>query len=132
MLAPLADLKTLYKRDPYHSYFGSELLRFPVAPLPQEGGLHLKDRLVVVTVDGHDAAFALPQLAAVGGGPSGSVGVEVGGAELRIDYRVDPGVAEVNAVGGEAELQSVRYGFWFAWSAIEGTIPVIISGAGRG
>ena len=132
VLAPVADLKTLYKRDPYHSYFGSDLLRFPVAPLPTDGGLHLKDRVVVVTVDGEDAAFALPQLAAAGGGPSGSVAVEVGGAELRIDYRVDPGVAEVTAIGSDSELQSVRYGFWFAWSAIEGTIPVIISGAGRG
>jgi hypothetical protein len=131
VLAPVADFKTLYKRDPYHSYFGSDLLRFPVAPLPSEGGLRLKDRLVTVSVNGHDAAFALPQLAAAGGGPSGSVEVEVGGAELRIDYRVDPGVAEVTVIGGNVELQSVRYGFWFAWHAIEGTIPVIISGAGR-
>ena len=38
VLAPLPEMKRLYKRDPYHSYFGSDLLRFPVEPLPPAGG----------------------------------------------------------------------------------------------
>lgn len=132
VLAPLEELKRLYKRDPYHSYFGSELLRFPVAPLPPEGGLHLKDRVVVVTVDGIDAAFPLPSLEAAGGGPSGSVEAEAGGVRLRIDYRLVPGTAEVAVIGGAGDLQAVRYGFWFAWHTTGGTIPGIISAADRG
>lgn len=131
VLAPLEELKRLYKRDPYHSYFGSELLRFPVAPLPPEEGLRLKDRLVLVRVGGRDAAFSLPQLEAAGGGPAGSVEVEVGGVRLQIDYRSDPGVAEVAVRDGAGELQAVRYGFWFACYAAGETIPGIISGADR-
>ena len=65
VLAPLEDLKKLYKRDPYHSYFGSDLLHFPVRPLPPLEGRRLKDRLVMVTVDGQDGVFALRDLAAI-------------------------------------------------------------------
>ncbi len=126
VLAPVEGMQRLYRRDPYHSYFGSEMLRFPVAPLPAAGPLGLKDRLVVVDVAGRRAAYALPDLAAAGGGPQGSVELELGGARLRLDYRSDLGTAAVAAVGGAGELRSVRYGFWFAWHAIEGTIPDMI------
>ncbi len=37
VLCPDLDRAKLYKRDPYHSYVGSDILRFPVAPLPPTG-----------------------------------------------------------------------------------------------
>lgn len=130
VLAPLPDMKTLYKRDPYHSYFGSDLLRFPVDPLPPEQGLSFKDRLVIVTIDGEDAAIALPALAAAAGTRSGSLELTVQGLALRIGFDVDLGVATVEPLDEPNRLTAVRYAFWFAWYALEGTTPVMIPGAG--
>ncbi len=127
VLAPLPELKTIYKRDPYHSYFGSDLLRFPVSPLPPGSRLALKDRLVVVDVGGTSSAFALPDLAAAGGGPNGTLEVEVNGTALRISYRLVPGTAEVVIANGGGDLQAVRYGFWFTWHAIDGIAPAHVS-----
>ncbi len=129
VLAPLPEMERLYKRDPYHSYFGSDLLRFPVDPLPPGGGLRLKDRLVIVTVDGEDAAFALSDLAAAAGTPAGSYEVKVHGLPLRISFDVAVGVADVEPLGGPERLEAVRSAFWFAWYSLEGTIPVIIRDA---
>lgn len=130
ILAPLPDMKTLYKRDPYHSYFGSDLLRFPVDPLPPATGLSLKDRLVIVTIDGEDTAMALPALAAAVGTRSGSVELTVQGLPLRIAFDVDLGVADVAPLGEPNRLTAIRYAFWFAWHSLEGTVPVMIPGAG--
>ena len=123
IVAPLQELKKLYKRDPYHSYFGSDLLRFPVDPLPASSDLRLKDRIVVMTVDGIDVAFALPHLAQAVGGKAGEVEVDASGLSLRIRFRLDPGVATVEPLSDPARLQSVRYSFWFAWHAIAGEPP---------
>jgi len=121
VLAPLPEMKRLYKRDPYHSYFGSDLLRFPVDPLPPTEGLLLKNRLVIITVDGEDAAFPLPALAAAAGTRSGSFEVAVQGLPLRIQFDTDLGVADVEPLGDPDRLTAVRYSFWFAWYAIART-----------
>jgi hypothetical protein len=118
ILAQLPELKKLYKRDPYHSYFGSDLLRFPVDPLPPPSDLRLKDRVVVVRVDGVDVAFALPHLARAAGSEAGVVEVEVSGLPIRIRFRCDPGVATVEPLAEPARLQAIRYAFWFAWHAM--------------
>jgi hypothetical protein len=123
VLAPLADLKKLYKRDPYHSYFGSDLLHFPVRPLPPEGSLRLKDRLVVVTIDDQDTAFALRNLATVASTDEGQVDVDAMGMPLRISFRVVPGTASVEALADPKRLQAVRHTFWFAWYSLGGMIP---------
>jgi len=130
VLAPLPEMKRPYKRDPYHSYFGSDLLRFPVDPLPPAEGLSLKDRLVIVTVDGEDTAISLPALAAAAGARSGSVEVMVQGLALRLRFDADLGVADVEPLGEPDRLTAVRYSFWFAWYALGGTTPVMIPGAG--
>lgn len=127
VMAPQEDLQKIYKRDPYHSYFGSDVLHYPVEPLPRGEGLSLKDRVVVVDIDGTRAAFALPDLAASGGGPEGAVSLKVNGTDLRIAYRLVPGTAEVEVTGGSGRLQSLRYGFWFAWHAIEQIAPAHVS-----
>jgi hypothetical protein len=123
VLAPLPDLKKLYKRDPYHSYFGSDLLHFPVWPLPPAEPYQLKDRLVVVTVDGGDTAFALRDLAANAGSNAGKVDVEASGQPLRISFSVVPGTASVESLGDPKRLQAVRHAFWFAWYSLGGMIP---------
>jgi hypothetical protein len=129
VLAPVPGMERLYKRDPYHSYFGSDLLRFPVDPLPPAGRLGLKDRLVIVTVDGRDEAFALPDLAAAAGTPAGSYDVRVRDLPLRISFDVAVGVADVEPLAEPERLQAVRSAFWFAWYSLEGTVPVMIRDA---
>ena len=123
VLAPLAELKKLYKRDPYHSYFGSDLLHFPVRPLPPPEPLRLKDRVVVVTVDSDTTAFALRDLATAAGADAGQLDVEASGLPLRISFRVVPGTASVEALADPGRLQAVRHTFWFAWYSLRGMIP---------
>ncbi|MBD3161098.1 MAG: DUF3179 domain-containing protein, partial [Candidatus Eisenbacteria bacterium] len=48
VLAPEPQLKKEYKRNPYGSYSSSDLLRFPVEPLPSESGPGLKERIAVL------------------------------------------------------------------------------------
>ena len=108
-------MERLYKRDPYHSYFGSDLLRFPVDPLPPAGGLHLKDRLVIVTVDAEDFAYSLSDLAAAAGTPVGSYEVTVRDLPLRISFDAVLGVADVEPLADPQRLEAVRSAFWFCW-----------------
>jgi hypothetical protein len=130
-MAPDPDLKKLYKRDPYHSYFGSDTLRFPVDPLPPEGDLRLKDRLVLVRVDDADFGFPLAQLASLAGAERGTVTVMAGQQPLEIAFDNALGTAFVEPTDDPSRLQSVRHAFWFATYALEGIIPVIISRAGE-
>lgn len=123
VLAPLPDLKRIYKRDPYHSYFGSDLLHFPVRPLPPPMPLRLKDRLVIVTVNDRNAVFALRDLAAIAGTAKGEVEVEAAGLPVRITFQVVPGTATVDPLTEPQRLQAVRHTFWFAWYALGGMIP---------
>ena len=118
MLAPLPEFARLYKRDPYHSYFGSDVLRFPVDPLPPAGDLHLKDRVVVVTVDGKDSWFALARLATAVGSNEGVYETEASGLPIRIRFRLHPGTVIVEPLSAEQQLQGVRSTFWFAWYAL--------------
>jgi len=122
-------MKKPYKRDPFNSYFGSDLLRFPVAPLPPAGSMALKDRVVIVTIDDEDAVVTLPDLAAAAGASSGSVDATVAGLPLHIRFDADRGVADVEALAEPERLDAVRYAFWFACFSLEGTIPVIIRDA---
>jgi len=123
VMAPHPDLKKLYKRDPYHSYFGSDLLHFPVRPLPTPGPRHLKDRVVIVTVGETHAAFALRDLAASAGSDAGTVEIDVAGMPIRIRFAVAPGTAVVEPLTEENQLQAVRHTFWFAWYSFGGMIP---------
>jgi hypothetical protein len=123
VLAPVPELKKLYKRDPYHSYFGSEILHFPVRPLPPVSSRRFKDRVVVVTVDGHHEIYSLGDLAAATGSDRGAVDLEVFGLPIRITFSVSPGTAIVEPMTDPHRLESVRHSFWFAWYALARIIP---------
>ncbi|MFV2071679.1 MAG: DUF3179 domain-containing (seleno)protein [Thermoanaerobaculales bacterium] len=123
VLEPQPDLGRIYRRDPYHSYFGSDLLRFPVAPLPPASDLRLKDRVVVITTENGEKVFALSHLAEAAGADAGEVEVEVAALELRLRFRLDPGVVEVESLAETDRPTAVRYAFWFAWYALGGTVP---------
>jgi len=115
VMAPLDRLKSVYKRDPYHSYFGSDLLRFPVSPLPTAGDLRLKDRVVVLNIGDAETVLALPRLAAAIGSKSGVWTATVGETKVKIDFDATLGTAIARAPDG-IDL-GVRHAFWFAWYA---------------
>ena len=54
----------------------------------------------------------------------------IGILALLIGFDVDLGVATVEPVDEPNRLTVIRYAFWFAWFSIEGTVPVMIPGAG--
>jgi hypothetical protein len=123
VLAPVERLRTLYKRDPYHSYFGSDLLRFPVEPLPPSGDLALKDRVLIVTANGRDAVFALRRIADAAGQRAGIFESSAAGVSLRILFDLDAGTALVEPLSDPGPGFATRQCFWFAWYAAHPDTP---------
>jgi hypothetical protein len=113
LLAPDPRLAAEYKRDPYVSYLGSDLLRFPVAPLPP-AGVPLKSPLVAVRSGTGFAAVTLAAVAARADA-SGRWTVAVDGIPLIFAYHPRPDIVSVTTPDGEpaAEFHS----FYFAWYA---------------
>jgi hypothetical protein len=123
VLAPLEHLKRAYKRDPYHSYFGSDLLRFPVDPLPPPSDLALKERVVALRVDDRDAVFALSRIATATGADRGAWETRVDGLSIRIRFDLNRGTALVDSLDPERALTATRQAFWFAWYASHPETP---------
>lgn len=123
VLAPVERLRTLYKRDPYHSYFGSDLLHFPVEPLPPRGDLALKDRVVVVTAGDRDTVFALRRIADVIGADRGEWESSAAGIPLRFHVELDAGAALVEPLSDPGPGFATRQSFWFAWYAARSETP---------
>jgi hypothetical protein len=103
-----------YLRDPYVHDFGSDLLRFPVDPLPPRGDLGWKAPCVIVGLDRRFAVYPLALLAERAGA-SGVWETRQGGTTLRFNVRTPPLTAWVEAAAGEEP--EVIYSFWFAWYA---------------
>jgi hypothetical protein len=92
ILAPVEGEKDRYPKDIYATYFASDTLKYPVDPLPPEGTLPIKTRVVVT-------------------GPAGArrvIPLTVPDGETRPDAAVGPN-------GGET-VDGV-YAYWFAWYA---------------
>jgi hypothetical protein len=132
VLAPVEHMRTLYKRDPYHSYFGSDLLHFPVEPLAPPGDLALKDRVLVVTAGGHHTVFALRSLAAAAGASSGTWEGAAAGVPLRIDFDLEAGAALVEPLADPGPGFATRQCFWFAWYAWHPETPPSLPAMGHG
>lgn len=124
VLAPVPEMTKLYRRDAYHSYMGSDLLRFPVAPLPPDDGLRLKDRLVIIGDGDAATPLALSRLAGAAGSDTGTWRGRAAGTDVRIHFRLDPGTAVIErAEGSELDLP-VRWAFRFAWHARHPNVPI--------
>lgn len=126
ILAPDPGFAKRYRRDPYHSYFGSDVLRFPVAPVPDLEGLQLKDRVVSVDTGRQRALFALPDIAADRRVDSGEFRATVGDVPVWIRYSTDPPALAVEPFDAGRALDT-RFSCWFAWHAMnpedEPTLP---------
>lgn len=117
ILAPLEHLHRVYKRDPYHSYFGSDVLRFPVDPLPPGDDLAVKERVVIITVDGENGVFALSRIAAASGARTGTWTTTVNHLPITVDFDLEHGAAVARWTDAPERKVSSRHAFWFAWYA---------------
>jgi hypothetical protein len=101
-----------YRKDPYHAYTGTNILRFPVAPLPpREVPLGPKALVVVVGPPGKRVVYPLPWLH---GKPSPFV-AEQEGVRVEVHHADDPPRARV--VLPEGCAFDVVQCSWFAWYA---------------
>lgn len=117
VMAPLPEFKRLYKRDPYHSYFGSQALHFPVDPMPPTDGPDAKEQVVIVEAGSQRRVFAISALAATIGEPRGAVDTTVGDVPVRIRFTTQPASAYLETLADSDQAPVMRTACWFAWHA---------------
>jgi Protein of unknown function (DUF3179) len=121
VLAPDPRLASQYKRDPYSSYFSSDLLHYAVRPLPPPERGAFKTRLIALFRSGLWHAFPFP-LIADRAGADGLWQTTVAGAPVTLRIRREhPQTVEV--VAPDEPIPSVT-SFLFAWYATHGTDTV--------
>jgi hypothetical protein len=105
-----------YDRDAYGSYRSSDVLKFPVAPLPPRGERPLKARMIAVPGgNGAARAFSIDEIRRGAPAGSGKVTVAVNGEEYVAEVFSDPPAALMRTSDGR--LAPVIYCSWFAWYA---------------
>ncbi len=116
VMAPEPDARQLYKRDPYRADLASDVLRFPVEPMPPPSDLGLKEPIVAIGLGEAVAPFAAP--AAAGGTPPEPVWIalEIAGRRLELRAGSTPAVAEARDADTGSTLP-LRFACWFAWHA---------------
>ena len=119
LLAPRPDMVEKYGREPYASYFGSDELRFPAAPLPPHGATPLKAPVAVVFLGGRRWVVPLA-LAASRADDEGTWSTELGGVPVRITAGPGATVAVSDAAGRPLPC---LLAFTFAWYATHATDP---------
>ncbi|MBL4850542.1 MAG: DUF3179 domain-containing protein [Planctomycetes bacterium] len=102
----------LYGRSPYSTYRGSDLIRFPVAPLPP-AGLPRKAAILAVRVGASWKVYPVDRLVAAAKGGT----TEVAHGEQRLRFRAwDNGEKPATAQILDPVDEVVR-AYWFAWYA---------------
>ncbi|MCO5169094.1 MAG: DUF3179 domain-containing protein [Planctomycetes bacterium] len=105
-----------YRKDPYHAYSGSEVLRFPVAPLPPAAAdLPHKASVLVVGPPGRRAVYPIAWLVRAAG-DAGVWRAAQDGVEVVFRPAADPLHAEVVLPPGHDDWEVV-HAAWFAWYA---------------
>jgi hypothetical protein len=94
------------KRNPYGSYFGSDILRFPVEPVPDASFGRLKQRATVLSRSGERAVV-------LHGRVVGRACVQIAGEQIELVKDADADTLEL--VAGEPDWAAQA--FWFAWYA---------------
>lgn len=115
VLAPDPRYQDLYKKN-FGNYFGSDVLRFPVTPLPPDPDLPKKTPVIVVRAGDGSQAFTYDAIA--GRVDADSVwSTEIGGVPVRFRYYAHP-PAVITASNDSSKPLEVIYAFWFAWYAL--------------
>jgi len=125
VMAPDPGSKSLYKRDPYHSYRGSDMLRFPVDPLPPDGALSYKDLVAIVTTGDHDHVFALFDLAEAVAAQQGQWAALLDNEVYITSFDFEAGTFTVEPQDEGIPRPAVRFAYWFEWWSLHpGTVPL--------
>lgn len=118
VLAPDPARRSLYKRQPYGSYFGSDDLRFPVSPLPPDGWPRKTRILAIPAGDRFDVLSAPAMIRQA----DGRRAVHRAAAAPALLFHCHAESATVWAsVEGSERPADVVYAFWFAWYAAHPT-----------
>lgn len=121
VLDPDRGLLRRYRGNPYAMYFGSDLLRYPVRPLPAASNPPFKTPVVVIEGGGRRAALALPALA-TRSGRSGRISFDSSAGAVELEIAGEPPTAFVEQTsGGPVPL---AHAFWFAWHAMHAADPL--------
>ena len=120
VLWPDLALKRVYKRKPYESYRGSELLRFPVDRLAPDDVIGLKDPVIAVEIAGQRRVYPVAHVAAIAG-EGGTWSTTLGGLRLGFETGTSPTVFVTAPTPGVR----VWYASWFAWYALHPDDPVL-------
>lgn len=105
-----------YRKDPYHAYAGTDVLRFPVAPMPPaDVELPPKTPCVIVGPPGARVVYPLPWLLEKADA-TGAWTTTQGGVEVTFQPGDHPPHADV-ALGAGATGWEVVYASWFGWYA---------------
>jgi hypothetical protein len=124
VIRPDPALQREYRRDPYSSYFGSDLLRFPVDPLPPHPAYPLKEPLVAVRIGARLRAFPF-QLVEQAADDQGHWTEQVEGVLLNFVSSRRPRTVTVTAAGGPLPT---LYAAYFAWYAAYGPATIATRG----
>ena len=116
VLAPDPAMRQQYRRAAYSSYLGSDLLRFPVRPLPPPHTVPFKTPVVVIPDNSRYYAFTHPALLARAS-QDGTVEMDLDGRLWRFRVAERPAVIEVVAPDGT--VPPVLHTFFFAWYACQ-------------
>jgi hypothetical protein len=118
VMAPDPESKRLYKRDPYHSYRGSDTLRFPVSPVPSGGNLALKDLVAIVTVGEENFPFALDDLEKAVGAPRGQWAALLDDNVYMTFFDSAAGTFRIVPHEDGPASPPVRFAYWFEWYSL--------------
>lgn len=114
VLARIPELRRVYQRT-YNAYFGSDELRFAVAPLPPASAGPLKTPTLAVWMENQWRSFRLPDVARQ---VDRDGRWKVPETAIQIRYHDGPPVAWVESADLEASPPPSIMTFWFAWYAM--------------
>ncbi|HOL96556.1 MAG TPA: DUF3179 domain-containing (seleno)protein [bacterium] len=116
VLAPDPRYKDLYKKN-FGNYFGSDVLRFPVSPLPPAPDLPKKTPVIVIRAGGESRAFTYD---AIRGRVDTKAGWATAIGDTPVTFRYYPHPPAVIAASNDSSKSvEVIYAFWFAWYALQ-------------
>jgi hypothetical protein len=128
VLAPDPRMTERYASDPYSSYFGSDELRFPVAPLSPTGRFARKTPVVAIGQGGRWLAFPFPVVAGVHPADLGAAApVAAAPVAAALRYSASGPTVEV-AIDRLPPGSSVMYASLFAWWATHQTDTTWVGG----
>jgi len=122
VLAPDPRLRAQYRRDPYEAYFGSDILRFPVHPLPPKERGPLKTPVLALQVEGRWHAFPFDAVRRHADA-AGRWRTNAGGIAVDLQFRKERPETVIARPVSSPPLPTLQ-AFSFAWYALQAEATV--------